>query len=340
MSESMLEAHMHFLRRALIAGAVAAALAMTAAPLPPSQARAAETVRMVPPGNRSASQPPVSHWAVQRTQQTRGTFEGKYRKIYVALQRNKRLLKKIRKVAAHYGIDPVHMIGAIIGEHTYNVDSVDYIQSYYIKAAEYAGLRIEFAYEGESVSEFVERPQFARCRQYSDSYRLWSCRQQVWTTVFRGRMVDGRAFPNARLDQVFFQPLYAGQTFGLGQLSPLTALKMTDLVSRHSGLRKLSADDAPRLYEDIIDPDSTLHYMAAIIWRDIQTYKEVAGFDISRNPGLTATLYNLGDAPVRAAALRKANRKRQAAGEPPLYPRENYYGWLVNHKIDELRALL
>ena len=306
----------------------------------PAMTGSAPAATAVPPGNRSAEQPPVSVHAITRTRETRGSFEAKYKKIYKALKRNKKLLKKIRKVAARYDIDPVHIIGAIVGEHTYNVDSVDYIQSYYIKAAEYAGLRISFEYKGEKASDFVQRPQFRECARLSDSYDLWTCRQRVWTAQFRGKTVDGKSFPNARMDQVFFQPLYAGQTFGLGQLSPLTALKITDTVHQRSRFKKLSADDASRLYEQIIDPDSTLHYMAAIIWRDIQTYREIAGFDISTNPGITATLYNLGDAPDRAEKLRATNDKRRKAGQQLLLPRENYYGWLVNEKLNELKALL
>lgn len=296
----------------------------------------AQSVTLVPPGNRSATQPAVSPYAVRRTKQTKGSFEGKYKKIYKALKRDKKLLKKIRKVGRKYGIDPVHMIGAIVGEHTYNVDSVDHIQGYYIKALEYAGTALTFANKGEHVSKFVERPQFQKCAKYKDSYSLWTCREQVWKSTFRGKTVDGKSFPDTRFGQAFFQPLYAGQTFGLGQLNPLTALKVTDIVRKRSGFKKLSPANAPHIYKEIMNPDTTLHYMAAVIWRDINTYKKIAGFDISQNPGITATLYNLGDAPKRAARLRAINKKRK----DPQLPKENYYGWLVNEKIDELRALL
>ena len=306
----------------------------------PGGAAQAQTVIPVPPGNRSVEQPAVSPHAVQRTRQTKGSFEGKYKRIYKALKRDKRLLKNIKKVAGSYGIDPVHMIGAIIGEHTYNVDSVDHIQGYYIKALEYAGTTLTFANDGEHVTKFVERPQFQSCRQYRDSFSLWTCRERIWNTTFRGKTVDGKSFANIRFGQAFFQPLYAGQTFGLGQLNPLTALKVTDIVSQRSGFKKLSVTNASHIYSQIMNPDTTLHYMAAVIWRDINTYRKIAGFDISQNPGVTATLYNLGDAPARAVKLRAINKKRSASGQKPILPRENYYGWLVNDKIDELRALL
>ena len=84
----------------------------------------------------------------------------------------------------------------------------------------------------------------------------------------------------------------------------------------------------------------TLNYMAAIIRSDIDTYRRVTGFDISSNPGLTATLYNTGETEERAAKLAADNRKRRAAGQAPLLPRENYYGWLINDKLAELEKLL
>ncbi len=88
-----------------------------------------------------------------------------------------------------------------------------------------------------------------------------------------------------------------------------------------------------------MDPDLTLAYVAATISKSIDAYKSIAGFDISGNPGLTATLYNVGNPEQRAEALKAENDKRRAAGEPEKLPEENYYGWLVNDKLSELKAL-
>ena len=64
------------------------------------------------------------------------------------------------------------------------------------------------------------------------------------------------------------------------------------------------------------------------------------GFDISGNPGITATLYNTGDVIERAQTLAAENKKRRAQGWGPSFPRENYYGWLINDRLDELRKLV
>jgi hypothetical protein len=300
----------------------------------------AEGVVTVPPGNRSAAQPPISGSSIARTAETKSTFDEKYQAIYRELAADRALVGKIEQVAALYGIDPIHMIGAIVGEHTYNVDVFDTLQGYYVKAMAYLGANPRFAYKGEDIRAFVRRPQFAECAGASDDYDLWTCRENVWKTNFQGKVVDGTQFPNDRMQRVFFQPFFAGQTFGLGQLSPLSALTVSDMVAAKSGLPRLSLDNPGEVYRAVMDPDLSLHYMAAIIRHDIDAYRAIAGFDISQNPGLTATLYNVGDAASRAKALADENRARRGRGQAAILPQENYYGWLVNDRLDELKKLL
>jgi hypothetical protein len=300
---------------------------------------AAEAATLVPAGNRNAEQPDIPGASSRRTQATNTTFQAKYRKVYALLQKDSELRGKIRKAAAAYGIDPMHIVGAIVGEHTYNVDAYDRLQTYYVKAISYLSSKLSFAYDGEDITDFVQRPEFGKCTGISDSYDLWECREQVWNRSFRGHTVGGESFPNDRFGATFFQPFYAGQTFGLGQLNPLTALQMSDLVHQVSGLPKLDVSDPNSVYKTIMDPDLTLPYVAATIRKSIDAYRTIAGFDISGNPGLTATLYNVGNPEQRAYALKAENDKRRAAGEQVKLPEENYYGWLVNDKLDELRAL-
>lgn len=298
-----------------------------------------DAATLVPPGNRSAEQPPIPGASKRRTQATNTTFQAKYRKIYALFEKDARLRSKIKQAAAAYGIDPIHMVGAIVGEHTYNVDAYDRLQTYYIKAISYLSNKLTFAYGGENVVEFVKRPQFSPCATETGSYELWACRERVWNRDFRGKTVDGRKFPDDRFGATFFQPYYAGQTFGIGQLNPLTALQMSDMVHKVSGLPKLDVSNPNAVYNTIMDPDLTLPYVAATIRKSIDAYRGIAGFDISQNPGVTSTLYNIGDPEARARALKRENETRRAAGEPQRLPQENYYGWLVNDKLAELKAL-
>jgi hypothetical protein len=291
-------------------------------------------IDVVPSGNRNAEQPNIPGASVRRTKAGKTSFDAKYEKVRDLLANDGELTGKIKSVAGKYGIDPIHMVGAIVGEHTYNVDAYDRLQSYYVKAASYTG-SFRFAYDGESVADFVDRPEFSKCADKKGSYSLWTCRETVWNRSFKGRTVGGTSFPNNRFSAVFFQPFYAGQTFGLGQINPLTALTLTDDVARISGYERLDEADAAGVYKAIMDPDISLAYMAASIRRSIDAYKKIAGVDISKNPGLTATLYNIGNPDARAATF----AARRASGEAT-WPEENYYGWLINDKLAELRSLL
>lgn len=305
-----------------------------------AQAPQAFSTELVPPGNRNAKQPDIPGASKRRTQATKSTFDEKYERIRDLIADDSRLRGKIVKVSKQYKIDPIHIVGALVGEHTYNVDAYDRLQTYYVKAISYAGERFRFEHKGESVVDFVKRPEFEECDEDSDSARLWTCREEIWEKTFRGKKVSDASFPDDRFGAVFFQPFYAGQTFGLGQLNPLTALTHTDRVNKVSRLRKLSAGNAAEVYKAIMDPDSTLAYMAASIADSIEAYQEIAGFDISKNPGLTATLYNIGNSVRRAEALAEENKKRKKRGQEPALPQENYYGWLVNLHEDELRAII
>ena len=306
-------------------------LAMAAAP------SAAAT--LVPPGNRSAEQPAVPQASAKRTRAAQSTYDAKYRKVYALFRNDEQLRAKIEAISGQYGIDKMHMVGAIVGEHTYNVDAYDRLQTYYVKAVSYLQSRFRFAYGGEDVGDFIERPQFAKCNGIADSYDLWSCREAVWDQTFRGKTVDGKSFPNDRFSAVFFQPFYAGQTFGIGQLNPLTALQMSDLVARISGFPALDHRDPQQVYRTIMDPDITLAYVAATLKKSIEAYRDIAGYDISKNPGITATLYNIGSPEQRARALKAENAERRKNGQNPRLPQENYYGWLVNDKLEELETL-
>jgi hypothetical protein len=302
-------------------------------------ANCALALTVVPEGNRNAEQPGIPKASTKRTAALKSSFEVKYQKVLALLKSDEKLRSKIKSISAQYGISPLHMAGAIVGEHTYNVDAYDRLQTYYVKALNYVASDIVFENNGEPVVDFVARPQFDACKALSNSEALWTCRERVWNAIFRGKNVDGTAFPNNRFSAAFFQPFYSGQTFGIGQMSPLTALQMSDRVNRVSGLPKLEVKNAKEVYRTIMDPDLTLPYMAATIADSIDAYKKAAGFDISKNPGLTATLYNLGDPGARAAALARENKQLKQAGKREKMPEENYYGWLVNDKIEDLKTL-
>ena len=113
------------MRRILLALVLAVAL-------PAASPVFATGLTVVPEGNRHAEQPKVPGASVRRTRAGKTTFDEKYEKIRDLLASDKKLVAKIKATAADYGIDAIHMIGAIVGEHTYNVDAYDRLQTYYV----------------------------------------------------------------------------------------------------------------------------------------------------------------------------------------------------------------
>src|SRR5262245_33195141 len=94
----------------------------------------AQAATLVPAGNRYPVQPGVPSGSAHRTKANKTSYESKYGKVYALLKNDRKLRSKIKEVAASYGIDPLHIAGAIVGEHTYNVDAYDRLQTYYVKA--------------------------------------------------------------------------------------------------------------------------------------------------------------------------------------------------------------
>jgi len=254
----------------------------------------------------------------ERLRVTRGKVPVKMKRTIRILKSN-RLIPKIKRTARAYGIDPVHILGAIVGEHAFNYDIRDNLQQVALQFGR--RLRtVEFSCGGVPLETVLAQPQFKQCRGSSNRY--WTCVDTVWFKKVRGRVVAGKRMPRRNLTEACFNPFATGQTYGLGQLSPVTALKMSDTTK----LRKVTYKDADALYERIIDPDESLHVIAAVIVDAIRAYRAV-GVDISKRPGITATLYNLGNPAARA---------RRSRGNPKV----NYYGAFVEDHIDVLYDLL
>jgi hypothetical protein len=273
----------------------------------------AHAATVIPAGNRSVEQPMVPGGSASRTKALKTSYDAKYRKVIALLRNDKALRRKIVEAARQFGISPLHIAGAIVGEHTYNVDAYDRLQTYYVKAVSYLSSSFSFSYEGEDIGEFIQRPEFAACQGLKDSYSLWTCREDVWNASFRGQNVGGRQYPNNRFSAVFFQPFYAGQTFGIGQLNPLTALQMSDTVARVAGMPKLDYRDPQSVYRSIMDPDQTLRRRdAAQVDRRLQIDRGIRHLAESR-PDRDAVQCRRAGSPRTSAE----GREREARGGRP-----------------------
>lgn len=89
---------------------------------------------------------------------------------------------------------------------------------------------------------------------------------------------------------------------------------LSDLVSEKSGIAKLDETDAAGVYKAIMDPDISLAFMAGVLRKAIDDYRTIAGMDISKNPGVTATLFNVGNSRSGRGALPRAMPAARRSG--------------------------
>jgi hypothetical protein len=279
---------------------------------------------VVPKGNRNANS----------AKGFSSSHKSKYKKI-VRLISQKKNICVVKQASELYKVDPVAIMGSIIGEHTYNVDSWDVGQDTVMWMVNKWISRFEN--EGQSVQSMLAEDKYAQClSSTNNNFDLWNCYDSVWKTDSRNYRRNKR---NWELKWTFFNPVGAGYTYGFGQLGPVRALMVTDLVHEVSGFDLLTVEHPPSLYDAILNPQTSIHYVAASNRKAIDLYLEQANFDISQNPGVIATLYNLG------REQRKVNEKYQQtvdrlqAGQAGIYPSENYYGWFVNWKESEIRGV-
>ena len=231
----------------------------------------------------------------------------------------------------------MHIVGAIVGEHTYNVDAYDRLQTYYVKAVSYLDRAISFSYDGERHRRL--HPAAGICGMQRRQGQLRSVdlpRSGVGPRASAAR--DG--FPNDRFSATFFQPFYAGQTFGIGQLNPLTALEMSDLVAPRVRAADARQQRSARRLQDHHGsrPDAALcRGDAEEVDRRLQVDRRLRHLAEPRPDRDALQSRQSGGARPRAQG-----RERTAArskGSDAKLPEENYYGWLVNEKLPELQAL-
>ncbi|MBO6508154.1 MAG: DUF1402 family protein, partial [Roseibium sp.] len=74
-------------------------LSPTAAPLSFVSQAQAQSVRVVPEGNRFRSQPKIPYASSRRTSAAKSTYDAKFDKVLAVLKRDRRLMSSIKRVA-------------------------------------------------------------------------------------------------------------------------------------------------------------------------------------------------------------------------------------------------
>ena len=246
----------------------------------------------------------------------------------------RRYKSQINQAARAEGLDPLLVAGSIAAEHARNVNWSD-------RAQDAVGMGLANAASiwaqtnannpEKNLSLLLEDPRYADCFAQSDEYNRWLCVVQRWNGNNVFNILVGEKEYFRRFTTNFFNPNDNGNiglSFGMGQMSPMRALMVDDRIETQA-INFRSHLDVTIVFQKILDPNSVVYYIAATNKYAIAVYAS-AGFDISQNPGLVATLYNLGNEWYWLSRTRRAGR----------LPQTNDFGKWVNQHAEEIRAAL
>lgn len=259
----------------------------------------------------------------------------KFSKVTETLKKE-HVFEKINLIAPKYGVSPEAVAACIIGEHVFNVTIVDKFQGYFINV--YAKWIDKHNAIQHVYLDLLKEPDIKIVLDSNNltDYEKWDTIFNIYNHKYRGT----KEYPNSNFLFTFFNPYGAGLTYGLGQLSPVRVLLTNDIAVKLGGLKKIAPTDTESLYFATLDVDTNINYVSATVVAAIVNYKKYANFDISNNIGVIATLYNLGNEKVRAKQIEKINESLLKDNKKIILPKENFYGWYMNKKENEIKKLM
>ncbi len=238
---------------------------------------------------------------------------------------NEGLLQEAVRLSKIFQIDPLDILAPIIGENSFNGFIDRTIQDSYHKMIQQSDIEKM----SEKMSQITNNTEAQKCLSSNISnYWKWRC------VIFYS--VNSANNSNGDLIRGFYS--FSGPksgTFGIGQVQPFLLWSLNDIVVAKTKYAKFELNDLDKPMHIIFNNKEMLAYIAANAVVSIQVYKSVAGVDISKNSGLTTTLYNLGDEYKRAY-----NLKLQKNYSADTMPQVNYMGWYVNTFEQKIRSYL
>lgn len=254
----------------------------------------------------------------------------------VATLKKEHVFEKIAVIAPKYGVTPESVAACIIGEHVFNVSIVDQFQGYFINI--YSKWVDKHSAIQHIYLKLLKEPDIKAILDSKEltDYEKWDEIFNIYNQKYRGT----KDYPNSNFLFTFFNPYGAGLTYGLGQLSPTRILLTNDIAIKYGGMKKIEPTETEALYFSTLDVDTNINYVSATVVASIVNYKKYANFDISNNIGVIATLYNLGNEKKRAKQLAKINEKLVKENKDMIMPVENFYGWYMNKKEQEIKELV
>ena len=235
------------------------------------------------------------------------------------------LLAEAIKLGKIFNINPLHILGPIIGENSFNGSIDQTIQNSFAKMFNES----DFEVMSSRMKMITEDPKAKGCMTVAAAnYWKWRCLLHNTSYLANGS--------NRDFTWWFYQISNTGKgTFGLGQAQPYLLWSVSDLVVQKTkpfgyNYKTYALTDLKTPFQIIFNNKEMLAYIAAMTYLSINVYKQVAKVDISQNPGLTTTLYNLGDEYQRAylVTLRDSD------------PQVNFMGWYVNKFEDAIEKYL
>ncbi len=312
---------------------------------------------VAPKGNRSAFMPEFPTYTKMRlalfngnlnffSEQSRTeiSVELAQKRIPEIMNRLKKehLIEEAVRIAKKFNIDPLLVIGPVVGEFVFNGFLDQALQNIkarndYVKSQKNQKTHPDILLMSQRMSEITNHPSTQEClNSQISNYWKWRC------VLFYSSQTTGNN-SNSDLLQGFYKfnkdkngNTASFGTFGIGQMQPFLMWSVNDIVASKMNTRKFEITDLDVPFEIIFDNKQMLSYIAAISLNSIQVYKLIAGVDISQNPGLVITLYNLGDEYIRAYNLAQQRNHNSTN----IYPQENYMGWFINTYESQIRSYL
>lgn len=301
-----------------------------------------QKVRVIPKGNAGMTEiPEVARLRVYSRAVLNGEWEallksGRETEFALTLGKNKipkildalneqGLIAEAIRLGKAFNIHPMHILGPIIGENSFNGAIDQTIQDSFAKMFN----ETDFKTMSARMKMISEDPATVGCMSLNISnYWKWRCILHK-----SGYLANGS---NRDFIFWFYQISNKGQgTFGLGQIQPFLLWSVNDLVVEKTkslgySYKKFNLTDMKTPFQVIFNNKEMLAYIAAMAHVSINVYKQVAQVDLSQNPGLTTTLYNLGD------EYQRAYMSTVRGGDPQV----NFMGWYVNRFEDAINNYL
>ncbi|MFN2421039.1 MAG: DUF1402 family protein [Gemmatimonadota bacterium] len=207
---------------------------------------------------------------------------------------------EVRRVARAFDVSPIALGGIVAAEKTLLTGRVDAL--------------------GDEVIQVV----FGSLRD--EDVARWAREQEL---EYQRRIERGGGRPTLLTPYLW--------TLGPAQVSLRLAILHEPEVARRMGRPQRSGKE---VLEAVTSTPGNLEYAAALLADAQHTYAEVAEIDIAEEPGLLATLYQLGSPSRRARRLAEGNATARRLGAPIDAPQMNLYGTFVDRHAGEIAALL